>query len=84
MYGGTPGGPGFESRVGPSLVIDSFCIVSLSSPELGSWRCFTPVPQGARKAVGPAPRSCRTDVPPEYDSDRNKECTCVCAYTCAL
>ncbi|CAH0716636.1 unnamed protein product, partial [Brenthis ino] len=34
MYGGTPGGPGFESRVGPSLVIESFCIVSLSnSPE---------------------------------------------------
>ncbi|CAH0722911.1 unnamed protein product, partial [Brenthis ino] len=35
MYGCTPGGPGFESRVGPSLVIESFCIVSLSnSPEL--------------------------------------------------
>ncbi|CAH0724303.1 unnamed protein product, partial [Brenthis ino] len=26
MYGCTPGGPGFESRVGPSLVIESFCI----------------------------------------------------------
>ncbi|CAH0720340.1 unnamed protein product, partial [Brenthis ino] len=55
-YGRTPGGPGFESRVGPSLVIESFCTVSLSnSPELGSWRCFTPVPRRARKAVGPAP-----------------------------
>ncbi|CAH0725357.1 unnamed protein product, partial [Brenthis ino] len=55
MYDYTPGGPGFESRVGPSLVIESFCIVSLSnSPELGSWRCFTPVPWRARKVVGPA------------------------------
>ncbi|CAH0713996.1 unnamed protein product, partial [Brenthis ino] len=43
MYGCTPGGPGFESRVGPSLVIESFCIVSLSnSTELGSWRCPPP------------------------------------------
>ncbi|CAH0725704.1 unnamed protein product, partial [Brenthis ino] len=56
MYGCISGGPGFESRVGPSLVIESICIVSLSnSPELGSWRCFTPVPRRARKAVGPAP-----------------------------
>ncbi|CAH0715227.1 unnamed protein product, partial [Brenthis ino] len=28
--------------------------------------------------------SCRAVVPPEYESDRNRECTCVCAYTCAL
>ncbi|CAH0720179.1 unnamed protein product, partial [Brenthis ino] len=35
MYGCTLGGPGFESRVGPRLVIESFCIVSLSNnPEL--------------------------------------------------
>ncbi|CAH0718404.1 unnamed protein product, partial [Brenthis ino] len=31
MYGCTPGGPGFEFRVGPSLVIESFCIVSLNN-----------------------------------------------------
>ncbi|CAH0717997.1 unnamed protein product, partial [Brenthis ino] len=56
MYGCTPRGPGFESRVRPSLVIESFCIVSLSNnPELGSRRCFTPVPRRARKPVGPAP-----------------------------
>ncbi|CAH0725423.1 unnamed protein product, partial [Brenthis ino] len=31
MYGCTPGGPGFESRVGPSLVIESFCIASITA-----------------------------------------------------
>ncbi|CAH0713018.1 unnamed protein product, partial [Brenthis ino] len=52
MYSCTPGDPGFESQVGPSLVIESSCIVSLSnSPELGSWRCFTPVPQRAQPAT---------------------------------
>ncbi|CAH0723510.1 unnamed protein product, partial [Brenthis ino] len=90
MYGCTPGGPRFESRVGPSLVIESFCIVCLSnSPELGSWRCFTPVPRRARRAVASVPRlnshwSCRAVVPPEYESDRNRECACICVYTCAL
>ncbi|CAH0724044.1 unnamed protein product, partial [Brenthis ino] len=28
--------------------------------------------------------SCPVVVPPEYESDRNRECTCVCAYSCAL
>ncbi|CAH0713557.1 unnamed protein product, partial [Brenthis ino] len=28
--------------------------------------------------------SCRVVVPPEYESDRNRECTCVCAYTCKI
>ncbi|CAH0729970.1 unnamed protein product, partial [Brenthis ino] len=89
MYGCTPGGPGFESRVGPSLVTESFCIVSLSnSPELGSWRCFTPVPRRARKAVGPAPNSrwsCRAVVPPEYESDRNRKCTlCLRVHLCTI
>ncbi|CAH0717602.1 unnamed protein product, partial [Brenthis ino] len=57
MYGCTLGGPGFEFRVGPGLVIESFCIVSLSSsPELGRWRCFTAVSRRARKAFGPAPQ----------------------------
>ncbi|CAH0722479.1 unnamed protein product, partial [Brenthis ino] len=81
MYGCTPGGPGFKSRVGPSLEIESFCIVSLShSPELGSWRCLTLVP---REHVKPSVLclnshwSCRVVVPPEYESDRNRECTCV-------
>ncbi|CAH0730648.1 unnamed protein product, partial [Brenthis ino] len=79
MYSCTLGGPGFESRVGPSLVIEYFSIVSLgNSPELGSWRCFTPVPRRARKAVGPAPTLSLVVsrvVPPEYESDRNRECT---------
>ncbi|CAH0722083.1 unnamed protein product, partial [Brenthis ino] len=86
MYGCTPGGPGFESRVGPSLVIESSCIVSLSnSPELGSWAVFQPPCLGEH--VKPSVlrlnshRSCRVVVPPEYESDRNRECTCVCAYT---
>ncbi|CAH0719426.1 unnamed protein product, partial [Brenthis ino] len=49
LYGCTPGGPGFKSRVRPSLVIESFCLVSLrNSPELGSWRYFTAVPRRAR------------------------------------
>ncbi|CAH0715579.1 unnamed protein product, partial [Brenthis ino] len=79
MYGCTPGGPGFESRFGPSLVIESSCIVSLSnSPELGSGRCFTPVPSVLRLN---SHWSCRAVVPPEYESDRKRECTCVCAYT---
>ncbi|CAH0719794.1 unnamed protein product, partial [Brenthis ino] len=89
MYGCTPGGPGFESHVEPSLVIESFCIVSLSnSPELGSWRCFTYVPRRACKAVGPAsqlsPVVSRV-VPPEYESDRNRECTlCLRVHMCTI
>ncbi|CAH0730048.1 unnamed protein product, partial [Brenthis ino] len=79
MYGCTPGGPGFESRVGPSLVIESFCILSLNnSPELESWWCFTPC---LEEYVKPSVLrlnshwSCRVVVPPEYESDRNRECT---------
>ncbi|CAH0729995.1 unnamed protein product, partial [Brenthis ino] len=90
MYGCTPGGPGFESRVGPSLVIESFYLVSLSDcPELGNWRCFTPEPSLGEHVKPSVLRlishwSCRAVVPPEYESDRDRECTSVCAYTCAL
>ncbi|CAH0725486.1 unnamed protein product, partial [Brenthis ino] len=91
MYGCTPGDPGFEYRIGPSLVIESFCIVSLSnSPELGRWQCFTPVPR--RRHVKPSVlrlkshRSCRAVVPPEYESDRNRECTlsCLRVHLCTI
>ncbi|CAH0729625.1 unnamed protein product, partial [Brenthis ino] len=80
MYGCTPGGPGFESRVGPSLVTESFCweVGGVSPPCLG-------------ERVKPSVLrlnshwSCRAVVPPEYESDRNRECTCVCTHTsCAL
>ncbi|CAH0728207.1 unnamed protein product, partial [Brenthis ino] len=37
MYGCTPGDPGFESRVGPSLVIEYFCI-----PGVGKLAVFHP------------------------------------------
>ncbi|CAH0719895.1 unnamed protein product, partial [Brenthis ino] len=88
MYGCTSGGPGFEPRVGPSLVIESFYIVSLSnSPELGSWRCLPPcLGEHVKLSVLRLNShwSCRAVAPPEYESDRNRECTCVCAYTCAL
>ncbi|CAH0729530.1 unnamed protein product, partial [Brenthis ino] len=65
MYACTSGGPGFESRVGTSLVMEFLRLVSLSnSPEMGSWRCFTPVPRRARKAVGPVPQ---LSTPLEYE-----------------
>ncbi|CAH0722087.1 unnamed protein product, partial [Brenthis ino] len=52
MYGCTSGSPGFESPVGPSLVIESFYLVILNnSLELRSrWYC-TPVPRIAHKTV---------------------------------
>ncbi|CAH0714823.1 unnamed protein product, partial [Brenthis ino] len=88
MYGCTLGGPGFESRVGPSLVIESFCIVSLSnSPELGSWRFYTTVPRRARKAVlrFNSHWSYRAVLPPEYESSRNRECTlCLRVHLCTI
>ncbi|CAH0720748.1 unnamed protein product, partial [Brenthis ino] len=90
MYGCTLGVPGVESRIGPSLVAESFCILSLSnSPELGSWRCFTPVPRRARKSVKVlrlnSHWSCRMVVPPEYKSDRNRECTlCLRVHLCTI
>ncbi|CAH0723367.1 unnamed protein product, partial [Brenthis ino] len=79
MYGCTLGGPGFESRVGPSLVIESFCIVGLSnSPELEVGGVSPPC---LGEHVKPSVLrlnshwSCRAVVPPEYESDRNRECT---------
>ncbi|CAH0719721.1 unnamed protein product, partial [Brenthis ino] len=89
MYGCTPGGPGFESRVGPSLVIESFCI-SKASVTARSWEVGGVSPPCLGEHVKPSVLrlnshwSCRAVVPPEYESDRNRECTCVCAYTCAL
>ncbi|CAH0728216.1 unnamed protein product, partial [Brenthis ino] len=54
-YRCTSGCPGFETRVGPSLVIASFSLVNFSnSSELGSWLSFTLVHRRARKAVSPA------------------------------
>ncbi|CAH0727201.1 unnamed protein product, partial [Brenthis ino] len=83
MYGCTPGGPGFESRVGPSLVIESFCIeVIARSLEVGG---VSPPCLGEHVKLSVlrliSHRSCRVVVPSEYESDRNRECTCVCAYT---
>ncbi|CAH0717026.1 unnamed protein product, partial [Brenthis ino] len=75
MYGCTPGGAEFESRVGQSLVIQSFYIVSLSnSPELGSWRCLGEHVKPSVLRLN-SHWSCRAVVPPEYESDRNRECT---------
>ncbi|CAH0727193.1 unnamed protein product, partial [Brenthis ino] len=88
MYACTPGGPGFESRVGQSLVIESFCILSLNnSPGLESTQVSPPCLGEHVKPSDLPPYchwSCRVVVPPEYESDKNREFTCVCAYTCAL
>ncbi|CAH0729268.1 unnamed protein product, partial [Brenthis ino] len=53
---------------------------------MGSRRSFNPVPRRARKAVGlSSHRSCRTVVPPEYESDRNRECTlCLRVHLCTI
>lgn len=51
MYGCRSGGPGFESRVASSLVIETFCLKSLSNSSELSCRCVTPVLQRARKAI---------------------------------
>ncbi|CAH0726307.1 unnamed protein product, partial [Brenthis ino] len=88
MYGCTPGGPGFESRVGPSLVIESFCVESFSSsPELGSWRCFNPC---LGEHVKPSVlrlnshRSCLVSSHRSMRVTGIESARCVCAYTCAL
>ncbi|CAH0726971.1 unnamed protein product, partial [Brenthis ino] len=81
MYGCTLGGPGFESRVGPSLVIESFCIVSLSnSPELGRVLIEHVKPTVLRLN---SHRSCRVVVPPENECNRNRECT-LCLRLCTI
>ncbi|CAH0732012.1 unnamed protein product, partial [Brenthis ino] len=84
MYDCTAGGPGFESRVGPRLVSESFCIVSRSWEVDG----VSPPCHGEQVKTSVLRLnyhwSCRAVVPPEYESDRNRECTCLCAYICAL
>ncbi|CAH0722880.1 unnamed protein product, partial [Brenthis ino] len=89
MYGCTPGGPGFESRVGPSLVIESFCIVA--SVTARSWEVGGVSPPCLGEHVKPSVlrlishRSCRVVVPSEYESDRNRECTlCLRVHLCTI
>ncbi|CAH0728008.1 unnamed protein product, partial [Brenthis ino] len=88
MYGCTYGGPRFEFRVGPSLLIESFCIVSPVTAR--SWEVGGVSLPCLGEHVKPSVLRfnshwlCRAVVPPEYESDRNRECTCVCAHTCAL
>ncbi|CAH0718288.1 unnamed protein product, partial [Brenthis ino] len=88
MYGCTPGGPGFESRVGPSLVIESFCIVSETAR---SWEVSGVSPPCLVEHVKTSVLclnshwSCRAVVPPEYESDRNRECTlCLRVHLCTI
>ncbi|CAH0715824.1 unnamed protein product, partial [Brenthis ino] len=77
MYGCTPGGPGLESRVRPSLVIESFCILVVS-PYLGEHVKPSVLRLNSH-------RSCRAVVPPEYESDRNRECTlCLRVHRCTI
>ncbi|CAH0722539.1 unnamed protein product, partial [Brenthis ino] len=92
MYGCTPG-PSFEPRVGPSLVIESFCKVSLSNSPLGaaSWEVGGVSPMCLGEHVKPSVLrlnyhwSCPTVVPPEYESDRNRECTlCLRVHLCTI
>ncbi|CAH0730204.1 unnamed protein product, partial [Brenthis ino] len=88
MYGCTPGGPGFESRVGPSLVIESFCIVSLRA---WNWEVGGVSPPCLGEHVKPSVLrlnfhwSCRVVIPLEYESDRNRECTlCLRVHLCTV
>ncbi|CAH0715106.1 unnamed protein product, partial [Brenthis ino] len=66
-------------------VIESFCVVSLSNSS--SWEVGGALPPCLGEHVKPSVLrlnsdwSCRAVVTPEYESDRNRECTCVCAYT---
>ncbi|CAH0723476.1 unnamed protein product, partial [Brenthis ino] len=77
MYGCTPGGPGFESRKVASVIVRSWEVSGVSPPCLG---------EHVKPSVLRLNSHCssRADVPPEYENDRDRECTCVCAYICAL
>ncbi|CAH0729467.1 unnamed protein product, partial [Brenthis ino] len=90
MYGCRFGGPGLKSRIRPVSIIDIDFSVKIFSVVAWSWKVGGIAPPFLGEYVKQSAlrinshRSCRALVPPEYESDRNRECTCVCAYTCAL
>ncbi|CAH0723853.1 unnamed protein product, partial [Brenthis ino] len=81
MYGYTLGGPGFESRVGPSLVsvtARSWEVGGVSPPCLGEHVKLSVLRLNSHW-------SCRVVVAPEYESDRNRECTlCLRVHLCTI
>ncbi|CAH0727746.1 unnamed protein product, partial [Brenthis ino] len=89
MYGCTPGGPGFESGGRAKFCYGVFLYSKLSNSR--SWEVDGVSLPCLGEHVKPSVLrlnshwSCRMVVPPEYESDRNRECTlCLRVHLCTI